>query len=282
VWGVPAAHALDGEWIEFLGWCPDARCYAYSVVKRQTVRDQARESVEHRLVELGKGATRPQVRRYPSVAAAQRRAGVPAFVPAVPAPAEYDAEGAIRFTLDDGRLLTFALTVDAQLGYRVTLTDGGPPVEVATGRYDDLYPQTDAFAYVSPDGRAVALLVYGQNPWRVRGEVHYMRLPPRAMSVEPPPPPTPGAPSPDAPPPAPDAPSPDAPPPAPDAPPPDAPPPDAPPPDAPPPAPDAPPPDAPPPAPDAPPPDAPPPDAPSAPPDVEPPPPSAPEDPGPR
>lgn len=183
----PAARAVDGEWVEFLGWCPDSRCYAYSVVTLQTVRDRVQEKEEHRLVEL-RDRARPRVRRYPNAAALHRHARMAALVVADPAPVDYPDDTTIRFTLADGRVLIFSLTLDGRLGYRVTLTNGGEPVEVGAGRYDDLYAKTDAFAFLSPDGRRLALLVYGQNPWKVHGEVHYMALPdlpPRAAPAEP-------------------------------------------------------------------------------------------------
>lgn len=173
-WAPPVA-ARDGEWVDFHGWCPDSSCYAYTMVAITTKGERQKRTEEHRLVTLSRKG-RPRVQRFASMDQLIRKGRVATFVGA-PAPSERLDEETVRFPLEDGRTLAFELVLGRKLGYRVTASAGAQPREVAAGTYDDLYASTDAFAYVSPDGAKLALLVYGETPWRVRGEVHFMRLP---------------------------------------------------------------------------------------------------------
>ena len=73
--------------------------------------------------------------------------------------------------------LQFRLALESSLGYVLVLRRGARSWAVGSGRYDEPYPDTDAYAFLSPDRRKVALVVFGQKPYRFRGVVHFMRLP---------------------------------------------------------------------------------------------------------
>ena len=187
------AGELEGEWIVFHGWCPDSRCYAYSVAEIRRLRGRERRHDEHRLVRLGRRG-RPRVERYRSERAMLRAAKT--HLVAAMAVAERPDDGAVVFPFVDGRELRFRVVADDRLSYTVALHDAGSATEIGAGVYDDLYAETDAYAYLSPDRKKVALLVYGQLATRVKGEVHFLRLP-NAMAEggvrEPPPEPVPEA-----------------------------------------------------------------------------------------
>ena len=174
----------DGEWIEFYGWCPDSACYGYRVVRLETpgVDKPQRKRTEERYIKVpekgrpGKKAFRGSLEKL-----AQRNGFV-----ADPLPSERVDERTLRFPIGAEADLIFMTLVGKRLTYQVSLAEESTLREVGKGTYDDVYAATDAFAYLSPDGDKVAFVVYGQNPFRVRGEVHLMRLPSYRRAVLPP------------------------------------------------------------------------------------------------
>lgn len=168
------APSPPGEWIQFLGWRADSRAYAYRVTSLSYDRKGRLERrSEDRLVTIPRRGE-ATVRRYGG--SIERRLAHGSYG-GDPLPTTRPEPGVVRFFTPDGRVLRFRVVVGGRLGYELALERDGATELIGAGVFDDLYAKTDAFAYLSPDGRKVALIVYGETPYRVRGEVHLMRLP---------------------------------------------------------------------------------------------------------
>ena len=170
---------IEGDWVEFHGWQPDGRAYAYTLVCLRNKKSGTRRVEKPRLVTLDE-KRRAKRRDFDGDLGAY--ALKHDFV-AQPARRERPDANSVRFFLEDGRELWFRLVLGDRLGYAVSLHVDGDSVGVGMGHFDDLYGEFDAFAFPAPDGRSVALVIYGQHPYRVRGEVHFMRLPEGPLPV---------------------------------------------------------------------------------------------------
>ncbi len=168
----------QGRWIEFHGWRPDSRAYAYTIIERTVRHDRIRERRKSRLTKVDReGKPHRKALAQPGGDYAEKRGFLHA-----PARTDRPTEETVLFFLDDGREMWFELLLGNRLGYSVTVREGADETEVGRGRFKDLYGSFDAFAFVSPDGRRVVVVIYGENPYEVVGEVHFFNLPKSAGS----------------------------------------------------------------------------------------------------